>query len=193
MFPEFKDYIKDQANLSDEQMELMRSLAIEKTLRRKEFLLRQGEVCRYKIFITKGLLRTFSTRENGSEHIMRFSPENSWTTDPESFDNSTPSHLNIAALEASEVVLWTKKNLRYMVTTIPGLKSYFDNLIYKSGNILRQRVLSAISLTAEEKYDEFVKNYSQIYGRVPLHMVASYLGVTRETLSRIRRAQVIRK
>jgi CRP-like cAMP-binding protein len=193
MFSEFKDYIKEQANLSNDEMELMRSMAVEKTLRRKEFLLHEGEVCRYKIFITKGLLRTFSTRENGSEHIMRFSPENSWTTDPESFDNSSPSYLNIAALEPSDVVLWTKMDLRYLVTNIPGLKSYFDNLIYKSGNILRHRVLSAISLSAEEKYDEFVKNYSQIYSRVPLHMVASYLGVTRETLSRIRRAQAIRK
>jgi CRP-like cAMP-binding protein len=193
MFSEFETYIKEQANLSDEAIELMRSMAVEKTLRRKESLLHQGDVCRYKIFITKGLLRIYSAREDGSEHIMHFSPENSWFTDPESFDNATASRFTIEALEYCEVILWTKNDLRYLVSHIPGLKAYFDKLIYQGGNMLRHRLLSAISSTTEEKYEEFVKNYSNIYARVPLHMVASYLGVTRETLSRIRRAQVTAK
>ncbi len=193
MFPEFKDYIQRQANLSDDEIELMRSRAVEKTLRRKEFLVHQGDVCRYKIFITRGLLRTYHAREDGSERIMQFSPEISWTTDPESFEYSTPSNFNIAALEPSEVVLWTKSDLRYLIDNIPGLKTYFDKLISRSGHIFRQRIFTAIGASAEEKYEEFVKNYSHILTRVPLHMVASYLGVTRETLSRIRHAQVIRK
>lgn len=193
MFSDFKDYIKEQANLSDEEIELMRSMAVEKTLRRREFLLHQGDVCRYKIFITKGLLRTYCTREDGSEHIMHFSPENTWFTDPESFENSTPSCFNIAALESTEVVLWAKNDLRYLLTHVPGLKAYFEKLIYRGGHILRQRILSTISSTTEEKYEDFIKQFPHIYERVPLHMVASYLGVTRETLSRIRRAQVGRK
>jgi CRP-like cAMP-binding protein len=168
----------------------MRSMAIERKLRRKEFLLREGEICRYKIFIAKGLLRTYAIGEQGSEHILRFSPENSWTTEPESFDNATPSLLNIDALESSELVLWTKNDLRYLIDNIPGLKTYFGKMILGSGSSLRKRILSGISSTAEEKHEEFIKNYPDIYARVPLHMVASYLGVTRKTLTRIRHAQV---
>ncbi len=190
MFSAFEIFIREQANLSDGDIDMIRSRAIEKKLRRREFLQHQGEICRYKVFISKGLLRAYTTREEGSEHTMQFSPENSWTTDPESFDNTTPSNFNIEALEPSEVVLWTKTDLRYLVSTIPGLKEYFDRLISRSGYVIRQRVLSAISATAEEKYEEFIKTYPHIHARVPLHMVASYLGVTRETLSRIRHAQI---
>ena len=193
MFPEFESYIKEQANLSDDDIELMRATAVEKTLRRKEVLVREGEVCRYKIFVTKGLLRAYTTREEGSEHIVHFSPENSWFTDPESFANSTPTSYTIDALEHSEVILWTKNDLRYLVDNIPGLKAYFDKLIYRGGNSLRNRLLTAIGSTAEEKYEEFKRNHSDIHSRVPLHMVASYLGVTRETLSRIRRSYLIKK
>ena len=192
MFSDFKNFIEKHANLAEDDIELMRSMAVEKTLRRKEFLLQQGEVCRYKIFITKGLLRNYHSGEDGSERIMQFSPELSWTTEPESFDNGIPSNFNIAALEPSEVVLWTKKDLLYLVENIPPLKTYFDKLISRSGYKFRQRIFSAIGTTAEEKYEEFVKNYADINMRVPLHMVASYLGVTRETLSRIRHAQPLK-
>ncbi len=193
MFPEFETYIKEQASLSDDDIGLMRAKAIEKTLRRKEVLVHQGDVCRYKIFVTKGLLRAYTTREDGSEHIMHFSPENSWFTDPESFANATPSDYTIDALEHSELILWTKNDLRYLVANIPGLKACFDTLIYKAGTVLRRRIHTAISSTTEEKYEEFIKNHADIHARVPLHMVASYLGVTRETLSRIRRSYVIGK
>jgi len=168
-------------------------MAVERSLRRREFLLQQGQVCRYKIFITKGLLRAYSAGGDGSEHIVQFSPENSWITDPESLDKGSPSNSNIDALEPSEVVLWTKKDLHYLAANIPGLKAYFDKLISRSSYMFRQRLLSAISLTAEEKYEEFIKKFPHLLERVPLHMVASYLGVTRETLSRIRRTQLIRK
>ena len=193
MFPEFATYFKEQANLSEDDIEMMRAKSVEKTLRRKEVLVRQGDVCRYKIFVTKGLLRAYTTREDGSEHIMHFSPENTWFTDPESFANATPSDYTIEALEHCEVILWTKNDLRYLVSNIPALKAYFDKLIYKSGTTLRHRLHNTISLTTEEKYEDFIKNHADIYARVPLHMVASYLGVTRETLSRIRGTQAIRK
>ncbi len=190
MFAGFETYIKEQAQLTDEEIRQMRSLAIEKTLRRREFLFQQGEICRYKVFVAKGLLRAYSTRDDGSEHIIQFSPENSWTTDPESFRNSTPSACSINALEHSEVVLWTKNDFSHLMSTIPGLKRFSEDLISRSNIIIRQRVLSTISSTAEEKYEEFIKNYPHIFARVPLHMVASYLGLSRETLSRIRHAQI---
>ncbi len=190
MFIDFERYIKTQADLTDQDIKLFRDTATEKTLRRKDFLLQAGEVCRHKTFVCKGFLRSYRTTDNGNEHIMQFSPENSWTTDPESYENHTPSSYNIDALEYTEVVMWTKKDFDFLFEQLPSLKVYSDRLI--AGNLARtrQRVFSAISATAEERYDEFMKMYPGILTRVPLHMVASFLGVSRETLSRIRHTQV---
>jgi CRP-like cAMP-binding protein len=136
------------------------------------------------------MLRSYSTSEDGSEHIIQFAPENTWTTDPESFRHSIPSACSMDALEHSEVILWTRTDFGHLLASIPGLKIFSEDLVSRSNISIRQRVLTTISLTAEEKYDEFVKKYPDIFGRVPLHMVASYLGVSRETLSRIRHAQI---
>ena len=190
MFAEFERYIKTQAQLTDTEIKLFRDTAVERTLRRKDFLLQEGGICRYKTFVSKGFLRTYRTTENGNEHIMQFSPENSWTTDPESYNNHTPTLYNIDALEYSEVVMWTKKDFDYLFDNIPELKVYSDKLISRNLYNTRQRVFSAISATAEEKYEDFIKTYPGIIARVPLHMVASFLGLSRETLSRIRHAQV---
>jgi CRP-like cAMP-binding protein len=190
MFAEFEKYIREHTSVTDNDIKLFRETAIERTMRRKDFLLREGEICRYKAFVSKGFLRTYRTTENGNEHIMQFSPENSWTTDPESLANLTPSVCNIDALELTEVVMWTKKDFDYLFDNIPELKTYTDKLIYRNLHRTRERVFSAISSNAEEKYDEFIKTYPGILARVPLHMVASFLGVSRETLSRIRHAQV---
>ena len=121
---------------------------------------------------------------------MQFSPENSWTIDPESYDKLTPSFYNIDALEYSEVVMWTKKDFNYLCDNIPEMKAYPEKLMSGNLYLTRQRIFNAISTTAEEKYDEFIKTYPDILTRVPLHMVASFLGVSRETLSRIRHAKV---
>lgn len=190
MFAEFEKHIRTHAAITDADVKLFRETAVEKAVRRKDFLLHQGEVCRYKIFVSKGLLRTYRTTEDGNEHIMQFSPENNWTTDPESYNNLTPSSYNIDALERSELVMWTKKDFNYLFDNIPALKVYSDRLISVNLYRTRQRVFSALSATAEEKYEEFVENYPNILARVPLHMIASFLGVSRETLSRIRHAQV---
>lgn len=190
MFIEFEKYIREQVAATDDDIKLFRETAIERTIRRKDFLLQEGEICRYKAFVTKGFLRTYRTTDDGIEHIMQFSPENSWTTDPESYENNTPSCYNIDALEYTEVVMWTKKDFHYLFENIPAVKTYSDRLFSRNLYVTRQRLFNAISATAEEKYDEFIKTYPDILTRVPLHMVASFLGVSRETLSRIRHAQV---
>ena len=189
MFEIFETYITANGDFSPEDLRLMRSLAILKKVRRKEFLLQEGEVCRYKIFIAKGLLRSYCLKDDGTEHIMRFAPENSWTTDHESLKKQTPSKLNIEALENSEVVLWTRESL-VELTTIPAFKSYTERLIDNSLYSVHERVLMNLSYSSEEKYEDFIASFPDVFRRVPLHMVASYLGVSRETLSRIRKARL---
>lgn len=189
---EFETYIKAQADLSDRDIALILSLADKRTLKRKEFLLREGEVCRHKAFICKGLLRVYRTKADGSEHILKFPAENNWSVEPDSYDNATPSNYSIDALEDCEVLLWPKKDFNYLLDSVPALKLFSQRIISDNIYSTQQRVFSAISSTAEERYDEFIQAYPNIMARVPLHIVASYLGVTRETLSRIRNAQVKR-
>jgi CRP-like cAMP-binding protein len=192
MFAEFETFIRANTTIGDDDIKLMSSLAVQKTLRKKEFLFHQGEICRYKIFVSKGMLRMFSTKEDGSEYILHFSSEDSWCTDPESFDHQIPSHYNVDALENSEVILWTKNDFNFLFANIPALNVYIQKMIYKNMGLVRERIRCSISLTPEEKYEDFVKNHPDIMARVPLHMVASYLGVSLKTISRVRQAQLLR-
>lgn len=159
-------------------------------VRRKQLLLQEGEVCLYKMFVAEGLLKTYYIKEDGSEHILRFSPEGSWCTDAKSMAGQTASKLNIEVMEDSVVLLWTHETLRALVKSIPRLQAYTNSLITQSLYSSYERILSNISATSEEKYLEFVNTYPDLINRVPLHMIASFLGVSRETLSRIRHAQV---
>ncbi|TWV99125.1 Crp/Fnr family transcriptional regulator [Chitinophaga pinensis] len=190
MFDTFEAYITAKGQFSKEELQLMRSLAIVKKYRKRQLLLKEGEICQYKMFITKGLLKTYCLKNDGTEHIMRFAPENTWTTDHESFSRQVPSKCNIEALEPTEVLLWTQDSLNRIMQAVPAFKTYLDALISNTLNSSYERILMNISYTSEEKYHDFVSTFPDIFRRVPLHMVASYLGVSRETLSRIRHAQL---
>jgi CRP-like cAMP-binding protein len=191
MYHEFITYITDAGLSTDEAAQLC-ALATKRSIRRKEALLQYGDVCRYKAFVIKGLLRTYRTKEDGSEHVIQFSSENNWNVEPESYDTGTPSAYTVDALEASEVLIWTKKDFEALKIQIPRLAAFSQQIISANVHINRQRLFKAISSSAEEKYDDFMQTYPGLLNRLPLHMIASYLGVTRETLSRIRQAQVSR-
>lgn len=190
MYEDFETYMTAQASFTAAELKLMRSLTTEKKLRRRQFLLQEGEVCRHKIFVTKGLLKAYLLKDDGMEYIMRFSPENTWAIDHESFNNQTPSKYYIEALEDTEVILLNYDNTRQLLETIPAFRMLNDKLKALSLDASQQRILSNISYTSEEKYQDFIASFPDVFRRVPLHMVASYLGVSRETLSRIRQAQV---
>jgi CRP-like cAMP-binding protein len=192
MFPVFESYIRSQTTLTQEELQLICSKAVEKKLRRKEVVLQEGDICRYKTFISSGILRTYRTKDDGSEHILQFSPEDSWAVDPESYNEEVPSNYYIEALEDSTILQWAKADFVELLHRIPAFKKFSEAIISANIYLNRQRVFSTISSTAEEKYDEFIQNYPGLLARVPLRMVASYLGVTRETLSRIRHAQMKR-
>ncbi|MCP9750180.1 Crp/Fnr family transcriptional regulator [Ferruginibacter sp. HRS2-29] len=192
MFPEFESYLRSQTTVTREELQLICSKAVERKLRRKEAILQEGEICRYKTFISSGILRTYRTREEGSEHILQFMPEDTWAVDPESYNEEVRSNYFIDALEDSKILQWAKADFVALLNNIPAFKNFSEKIISANIYLNRQRVFSSISSTAEEKYDEFIQSYPGLFARVPLHMVASYLGVTRETLSRIRHAQTKR-
>jgi CRP-like cAMP-binding protein len=186
MFAAFENYLKEKANLDAEEISAVRAVSIEKKLRKRQYLLQEGDVCHYDCFIVKGCLRTYKVDNNGIDHILRFAVENWWISDRESYNNGNPSKFNIDALENCEVILIDKANFIHLLNTIPKFKEFIDILLARSYNAIQDRIMSSISYSAEERYQNFIIQFPDIFYRVPLHMIASYLGVSRETLSRVR-------
>lgn len=193
MFENFSTYITANGSFTEDDLKLMCSLSVTRKLRRRQYLLQEGEVCRYKTFVSKGLLRTYLRKDDGAEYIMRFAPENSWAVDHESYNYQTPTKYHIEALEDAELVLWTRENFDELLASIPALSPFSEKIKTNNLDASQERILMNISYTAEEKYQQFITSFPDIFRRVPLHMVASYLGVSRETLSRVRHAQIKRQ
>jgi CRP-like cAMP-binding protein len=192
MNPEFYTYLRTQSTLGGEEIEEIGAAATPRSLQKGELLLQEGHICRHKTFVVKGLLRTFGVVDDGSERILQFSPEHTWTLDAESYDRQTPTPFNIGAVEPSEVLTWTKTDFDRLLKDIPALQTWSQQLISRNHHSSRQRLFAAISATPEEKYEEFVRTSPDLLGRLPLHMIAGYLGMSLKTLTRIRHAQLHR-
>lgn len=190
MFEIFLNYLTDKIELSDSEIQLIEGFCKPKKLRKKQFLCQEGEVWHHNAFICRGLVKTFSIAENGTEHIINFAPENYWTGDRESLINGTPSRLNIDAIEPTELILIEKSDFEKLCAEIPQLNQMVNQIIQKSFIVSQDRILANISFTAEEKYQNFLEKYPHIVNRIPQHMIASYIGITPETLTRLRRNMI---
>ena len=194
MFEVFEEYLnKVIPGLTAKEINLLRSVCVMKKLRRRQLLLREGEVNRYKIFVLSGLLRNYSIADDGHEYIVKFADAGSWTTDPESYFGGVPSKFNIDAIEPSAIIMWNREDFGMLRQAIPVLNTFSETMITQNMGLIQKRVLLNISASAEEKYIDFINSFPNIINRVPLHMVASYLGVSRETLTRIRQGMAVAK
>ena len=187
MFDVFENYLRGWVAISEEELQVIRAACSEKSLRKWQSILHDGEVWKSNCFITDGCFRLYRFSKDGTDHTMRFGVANWWMTDQESYNNGTPSEYNIEALAASKVIIWTKDSWVELLATIPTLKVFNEKLLARAYETSQRRIFSLISGSAEEKYLEFQQTYPNVFNKVPLHMVASYLGISRETLSRIRR------
>ena len=191
-FEAFFDYIQEISGkrLSDDDKRLLTTHFKPKKLRKRQYFLQEGDVCKYIGFIIKGSARTFTVDEKGHEHTMKLSVEQWWLADFESFYLLTPSRFNIEALEALEVLQVTNAQITEFLQDIPAF-SAMASIINQNYTIANQkRMQAAISYTAEERYEELIHNYPHFLNRFPQNLIASYLGLSRETLSRIRKNAV---
>ncbi len=186
MFDIFRKYLEDKITLTDMDYEFIESVALFKKLRKRQYLLQAGSVFRFHAFVCKGFLRNYYVDEKGQEHIMQFAPENYWTGDFGSMNYGLPSKYDIDAVEDSEILLLQKEDFEMIRKTIPSFNDFVNETLKKNALVLQERIYANISLTAKEKYGDFIAKYPTISNRVPLHMIASYLGVSAETLSRVR-------
>lgn len=186
MFEIFKAYVLRHAEVSEEDFAAIEKVARIKKLRKKQYLLQEGDVCHDHCFITSGLLRTYSVDDKGNEHIIRFAMKDWWISDRESLLTGQPSRFNIDAIEDSSVLLFEKVQMDELTERFPGFNRVINGILNKSFITAQNRIHEAISSTAEEKYHNFVSRYPDFALRVPQSMIASYLGIAPETLSRLR-------
>ena len=186
MYEVFKKYLDSKIELSQEDASRIEAVAIVKKLRKWQYLLQADDVWKYNAFVTKGCLRTYSVDEKGIEHIMAFAIENWWAGDRESLISGNPSRFNIDAVEDTDVILITRTNFELLCKEIPALNKMVSEILERSFIASQNRIHASISYTAEQKYLNFIQRYPGFANRIPQSMIASYLGITPETLSRVR-------
>ena len=174
------------APLTDRDVELIKNTFVPKKIRKRQYLLQEGQVCKYAAFIVKGAMRQYSVDDKGAEHIVRLLIENWWASDRESYVMLTPSVYNIDAWEDTEVLLVTKADWLNRIDSIPAFTELTRRLDENYAIASQKRLHATISLPAEQRYFDLANTYPEFLQRFPQHIIASYLGITKQTLSRIR-------
>ena len=157
------------------------------TARAGEFLQRAGAPAQHSAFVVKGCLRTYTIDAKGKEHIVKFAPETWWVTDLVSLTTGMPTEYFVEAIEDSDLLLIDLKSHEMIVDRVPGYAAAYRKGLQKHTAAKDRRIVSSLSASAQERYLQFLETYPTLVARVPQWMLASYLGVTPETVSRIRR------
>lgn len=187
MFDVLISHIRQKVDITEEQIESLPSYFIQKKLRRKQYLLQEGDICKYLTFVTKGILKSYMSDEKGHDRISMFAFEGWWISDFNSFLNEEKAVLNIDAVEDSELLLISLEDYEKLTLQVPVMDRYFRILYQKSLVVKDNRLIISNSFTAEEKYLHLVQNFPEMTQKLSHSLIASYLGLSPETISRIRK------
>lgn len=185
--------ISRHINLSDEEFEKFSRLFELQMFKRKEVVLKEGAYCLFEGFVVKGCFKVYYLNESGSEQTLYFAVKGWWITDIDSLINDVPSILNIEALEDSEVLMISKKDKEKLYQDMPQIEKLFRIMNQQSSVALQRRILSLTGKTADKRYLEFLEKYPGLEQRLTQQQVASYLGITHEFLSKIRKKTSLNK
>lgn len=187
MFEVFFSQVKDKVLLSEAEQKLVKTFFSPKKIRKKQYMLQEGNICRHLAFVEKGLLRSYNVDEKGIEHMIHFAWEGWWMADMLSFLSNEPSTYHIDAIEDAELLLISQTDFEEMLLKVPVMERYFRILFQNNIISKERRLISSISNSAEEKYIHLTATNPELIKRIPQQLVASYLGITPETLSRIKK------
>jgi CRP-like cAMP-binding protein len=186
-FDPLRAYLRSKAPFSEKELDFLEELFVPATLHAGEFLQRAGEPIRFAAFVAKGCLRSYIVDAKGQEVILEFAPGNWWLGDRTFLTGGTTCECFIDAIVHSEVLLFDQRSHQRMVECLPSFAAMFRTAFQKYAAEKDRRIINALSMSAEERYLEFLKRYPRIALDVPQRMIASYLGVAPETLSRVRK------
>ena len=170
--------------LTDQEFEYILSHFTPKKLKKHQFLIQENDVVSNDYFVVKGLLKAYHVNKDGKEHIMQFAMEDWWITDYQAYFSQTKATLNIDCIEEVELLCLSLQNRDKICSELHKIEHFFrrkSNLGYIA---LQRRILSLLNDNAKERYEQLLSNYPNLFQRVPKTLIASYLGVSRETLSR---------
>ncbi|MDB5263794.1 MAG: cyclic nucleotide-binding protein [Adhaeribacter sp.] len=174
-------------SLNQQEREEVKKLFLERQVKRRQFILQQNDVCRHFHFVVSGCFKMYGVDQKGGEHNIQFAAENDWITNLGSFYSDKPSQLYIEAIEPSVILQIKKPDLLYLYINYHKFDRNFRIIIERKYIELQNRVLQNISSTAEERYKAFLEQYPNLTNRLPNTQIASYLGITPEFLSKIRK------
>lgn len=181
------DHFQKFLPLTEAEQELILTRAKQRKIKRRQMILQEGFVCRHYTFIVKGCFKMYGVDDRGTEHNIQFAAEDDWIADIGSFHSKKPSRLFIEAVEPSEIIQIEQQDLYFLYINIPKLDRIFKVIIENKYVELQNRVLQNISSTAQQRYVNFLEQYPQLASRLPNVQIASYLGITPEFLSKIRK------
>jgi CRP-like cAMP-binding protein len=180
-------YFESHLSLTDEEKQAVRGSFFERRVKRRQFILQEGEICTRNTFVVEGCFRMYLLDGNGKEHNLQFAVENWWIGDIGSFHGENPSRLNIEAIENSVVLQIKKEDQLHLFVDHPKFNRIFRVFTENALVSCQRRVLQNISSTAEERYLDFIVRYPKFFNRISNVQIASYLGMTPEFLSTIRK------
>lgn len=187
MIQDFQTYLRDQAGVREEHLEALQDLIFTKTYEKGEVLLEKGQICRHVFFVEEGLLRMYNISNEGKEHIIQFAPEGWFVSERNSICFNEPSEYFIDACERTTVALLNQEFVEKASHISSQFRTYNERILQNHIRQLQKRINMLIGTTAEERYLDFIKLYPNLILRVPQWMIASYLGITPESLSRVRK------
>jgi len=180
------DYIARYVALTSDEQEILLANVSHRRYLKGPYIVQQGDVCQFESFVLSGCLKSFYADHDGQEHITMFAIENWWIADLGSFITQGPADYNVLCLENTQVIQFHYDKLQLLYKAIPSLERFFRIIIQNAFVASQKRLVESMSLPAKERYMTFRAKYPQIEQRVPQYMIASYLGITKEFLSKIR-------
>ena len=186
MYELFFQKFNEKVPLTQEEEAFIKQYLTPKKLRKKQYFLQEGDVSKHTAFVEKGALRAYVLDEKGAEHITAFALEGWSISDIPSFLKGEPATLNIDALEDCELVLISRAAHEELLQKMPKYETYMRIMVTNAYIALQKRMTNMISLPLEERYKAFTQMHQNIFQRVPQHMIASFMGLSPETLSRVR-------
>lgn len=185
-FQPLLEYIDRVVQLDEEEKRKLTSFLTYRKFLKGQYFLQQGDICKNSGFVISGCTKTFYVDDQGQEHVVMFSIEDWWTSDMGSYITQKPSDFNVQCIENTSLIQFSYEQQNQMLEEIPKLERFFRKIIERAFVASQKRVVRNLSMTAKDRYLFFRNTYPKIDQRIPQYLIASYLGITKEFLSKIK-------